>query len=213
MIRFLSPRRAAALALLAMLGLGISACVTLFPKVKAVQIYRFDVAAGAAATPADGSGFSVFRSPTTFGHGSDTDRILTVAGDQVAYIADARWIAPAAVLFDEAESHAFDQSSGPAHLGRRGEVLNAPVSLRLDVESFEARYLDGDKAAPTVVVRVRASLNRVADHKVLAVRTFESQKKAADNRIAAIVPGFDAALTEVLGQVVSWTDVEGSKGV
>jgi len=194
-------------------ALGLGGCVTLFPKVKAVQLYRFDVAAVDPATraPADGDGFSVFRSPTSFAHGADSDRILTATGDEVAYIADARWITSAAVLFDEAESHAFDRSSGPAHLGRRGESLNAPVALRLDVDAFEARYLDGPAAPPTVVIEIRAGLTRTADHQLIASRIFEVRKKVADNRVGEIVPGFDAALSDVMDQIVTWTGAEGAK--
>lgn len=204
--RPLRPVLAAALAM----TLGLGGCVTVFPKVKPSQLYRFDVTAPPAASEAGGGGFAVYRAPTTFAHGAETDRILTLTGSEAAYIAEARWIAPASALFDEAESHAFDQSAGPAHLGRRGELLNAPVSLRLDVEAFEARYLDGASAAPTVVVRVRAGLTRTSDRKLVASRIFESRKKADGNRIGAIVPGFNAAITEVLGQIVDWTNTNGA---
>lgn len=205
--------RAAILAAGVAIALGLGGCVTVFPKSKAAQLYRFDVAAidPAAPAPAEGAGFSVFRAPTSFAHGSDSDRILTVTGDQVAYVAEARWIASAAVLFDEAESHAFDRSGGPAHLGRRGEALNAPVALRLDVDAFEARYLDGSAAPPTVVIEIRAGLTRTSDHQLIASRIFEARKKVAENRVGEIVPGFDAALSDVMGQIVAWTDAEGAK--
>ena len=196
------------------MALALGGCVTLLPKTEPAQLYRFDVSGGASTQPvADAAGFWVYRAPTSFARGADGDQILTLSGDQVAYIAGARWIAPAAVLFDGAESHAFDQSSGAAHLNRRGEVGNGLVNLRLDVGAFEARYLDGAGAPPTVVVQVRASLSRVTDRQPLATRIFESRKKVDSNRVGAIVPGFNAAVTDVLDQVVVWTDTEGSKAV
>jgi cholesterol transport system auxiliary component len=62
-----------------------------------------------------------------------------------------------------------------------------------------------------VVIRVRANLTHIADRKALAVRMFESRKKVDDNRVSAIVPGYDAAVTDVLSQIVTWTNAEASK--
>ncbi len=201
-----------ALALGLTLGAGLTGCVTVFPKAIPAQMYRFDVSPSETPpTPSTATPFSVYRAPTSFNRGADGDKILTMTGDQAAYVAAARWVSPASVLFDEAESRAFDLSGGPARLGRRGELVSAPINLRLDVEAFETRYADGPAAAPTVVVRVRANLTRVVDRKTLAVRVFESQKKVADNRVSAIVPGYDAAVSDVLGQIVAWTNDEGSK--
>ena len=197
--------------ILAVAAIGLTGCVTLFPKAIPAQLYRFQVAAPetqASAPAAAEPMVSVVRATTSFARGAESDQILTADGDQLAYIAGARWIAPAVSLFDEAESQAFDQSATHVRLARRGEFVNAPVSLRLDVETFEARYADGPKAAPTVTIQVRAILTRVADRKVIAERTFDSRKPASDNRVGPIVSGFDAAITDVLGQVVTWTDAQ-----
>jgi cholesterol transport system auxiliary component len=190
---------------LAALCLSLGGCVTLFPKSVPAQLYQFNVVPPAQpATP--GAMVSVLRAPTNFVRGAESDMILTSTGDQMAYIAAARWISPASALFDQAESDAFDGYATRARLARRGEIVSAPVSLRLDVETFEARYLNGPGAAPVVVVKVHAVLIRTADRTILATQTFDSQKPAAENRVGAIVPAFDAALTDVLKQVVSWTD-------
>jgi len=190
-------------------SLGLAGCVTLFPKTVPAQLYRFQVAApNTAPAPDPGAVISISRAPTSFDRGAESDQILTATGDQVAYISGARWVAPAASLFDEAESQAFDQSASRVRLARRGELVNAPVNLRLDVGAFEARYLDGPTAPPTVVVRIRAIITRTADRKVLAVRNFESLKPASDNRVGPIVAGFDAALSDALDQIVSWTDAQ-----
>jgi cholesterol transport system auxiliary component len=193
-------------------GLMLSGCVTLLPKSAPVQLYRFDVAEPGQGdqSAANSTAFWVHRAPTSFARGAEGDQILTITGDQAAYIAGARWVAPAGALFDDAESHAFDRSGGPARLGRRGEAGAAALNLRLDVETFEARYVDGAGAAPTIVVQVRASLDRAADRSPVASRMFESRKKAASNNVSAIVPQFDAALTDALGQIVTWTNTEGA---
>ena len=112
-------------------------------------------------------------------------------------------------MFDEAEGAAFDASPGPAKLLKRAGAISAPISLQLDVQSFEAQYPGSMVAAPTVVVRVHATLVRIVDRKVMSDRVFESRKPAGENRVGAIVRAFDGATSDVLGQIVTWTDAAG----
>jgi len=198
-------------ALCAVLALGLSACVSLFPKAQEAQLYSFTAAAPPAGAAADlARVFDVERLPTTFAREADGSQILTIDGDQAAYIAAARWDAPASQLFDEAETAAFDSSSGPARLLGAGDVAAATVSLRLDVRTFEARYLAGPKVAPTVFVTVHALLVGTVDRKVIAEEVFESQQAAADNRVGPIVDAFGAATSDVLAHIVDWTGREGA---
>jgi cholesterol transport system auxiliary component len=87
----------------------------------------------------------------------------------------------------------------------RGEPATAAYILRLDVRNFEARYDHGPKAAPTVLVRVRAAMTRGTDKQV-AEKIFEASVPASDNRVSAIVPAYDKAVAQVLKQIVAWTD-------
>ena len=197
-------------ALCAALLVGLGGCISLFPKTPPAQLYRFGVEQGPAAPPAAGPVFNVSRLTNSFSNAAQGDRILTVDGDQAAYIAQARWVGPAADLFDEAETRAFDRSGGPARLLRSNEPASAQAELRLDVQSFEARYPGSDKAAPTIVVVVHAVLIGVLDRKLLGDQTFESRVPAGDNRVGLIVQAFNDATNDVLGQVVAWTNAKGA---
>lgn len=195
------PRAAAVLTL----ALAMSGCISLLPKSKPSQLYRFgQPTSGAAVTAAPGT-VGVFRTASTFQRAAAGDRLLTISSvGQAQYVAETRWVAPAAVLWDEAVLAAFDADPGPVRLISRGEPATAQYILRLDVRNFEARYLSGPKAAPTVVVRVRAGLTH-GTSRDYAERTFEKQVAAADNRVTAIVPAFDKAVADVLTDVVAWT--------
>jgi cholesterol transport system auxiliary component len=193
-----------------LLALGLSACVTVFPKAPPSQLYRFGVPETGVQPAAAGAVFNVVRMPTEFERAAEGDRILTIDGDQAAYIADARWETPASSLFDEAETRAFERAGGPARLLRAGDPAAAPISLRLDVQTFEVRYLAGGKAAPTVVVAVHALLVNAADRKILGDQVFESRTPAPENRVSAIVEAFNAATDDVLTQIVTWTDQQGA---
>jgi cholesterol transport system auxiliary component len=190
-------------------ALALGGCISLLPKTKAVTLYRFDTAAVAeAAAPRTKAPVGVFVSEGTFQRESSSDRLLTVNGGKVAYIAQARWAAPAQVMFGQALLAAFDAAPGPARLVSRGEPVSARFILRLDVRNFETHYDHGPRAAPQVLVRVRAALVHAADHTQAQDILFESRTRARANRVSAIVDAYDEAVADVLKQLISWTDAQ-----
>ena len=202
--------RAVAVALAAVLLAG---CISLFPKAKPVQLYRFGVQpeAGAERVPRAREGTFVVRAVTSsFDRASASDRILTVNGDRTAYIAGARWVISATSLFDAAVTNAFDAHGGSARLLAPGERARADYTLKLDVRSFEARYDGGPEAAPTVVVEVYAGLNSSSDPAKDSDRIFQVKVPAAENRVGAITSAFDQATGKVLGELVAWVDAKGA---
>lgn len=175
----------------------LSGCVSLLPASKPVQTYLFG--SQTAAPTALTASVRVLKGVTTFPLAAGGDRILTVTGTKSAYIAGARWVAPASVLFDQAVLRAFDAPDSP-RLVDRGEPLAAPSILRLDVRTFEVRY-----PGPEAVVQVRASLTRHQDHALIAESMFEQRVPAAENRQSAIVDAFDKAVNGLFGQIRDWT--------
>ena len=187
------------------LALSLSACISLLPKTKPAHLYRFGQPTGSEAVTATPGQIGVFRTNASFQRESAGDRLLTISSDgKVQYVAETRWVAPASALWDEAVLAAFDADPGPVRLVSRGEPASAQYILRLDVRNFEARYDNGPKAAPTVIVRVRAALSR-GDRAAVGEKIFEKQVAAADNKVSAIVPAYDRAVAEVLKEVVDWT--------
>lgn len=194
-------------------ALGLSACVSLLPDTEPSQLYSFGAgpgAAPAAAAPRDAAHFGLSLNSTGFVRAASGDRILTMTGPEAAYVAGARWVAPASVLFEEAVAQAFDANTGPARLVTRGEVREATSVLRLDVRRFETVYDRGQDAAPLVVVRVRATLVARDDRTLVSEEIFEAQVRASDNRVSQIVSAYDAAVSEVLGSLVTWSNRYGA---
>jgi len=196
------------LTVLAGAALGLSACITLLPKSEPATLYRFGQNVGevqVGAAPAEQ--VRVYRTASLFQRESAGDRLLTITSGRAAYVADTRWVAPATILWDEAVLAAFDADPGPTRLVLRGEPAGvAAYILRLDVRNFEALYENGPKAAPTVLVRVRATITRNGDHNLISERIFERRITAGDNRVRAIVPAYDRAVSEVIAEVVAWTN-------
>lgn len=192
-------------------ALALSACVSLLPDAEPSQLYSFGSAmTDEAAAPGSAESFGLVLPSTGFARAASGDRILTMTGAEAAYVAAARWVAPASVLFEEAVARAFDANAGPARLVTRGEVREAASVLRLDVRQFETVYDRGQNAAPIVVVRVRATLVSRDDRSLTAEQIFQAEVRAADNRVGQIVSAYDAAVSQVLAELVDWSNRNGA---
>ncbi|MGE5500325.1 MAG: ABC-type transport auxiliary lipoprotein family protein [Ignavibacteriales bacterium] len=194
-------RRLAKTLLVAALLVPLGACISLFPKSKPAQLYRFEVPAVEATQASAPVG--VLLSPIDFQAASASDRILTITGGEAAYVKDARWVSPAAILFEEAVTRAF--RGGRARLLQRGDVAQAQYALKLEVQSFETSY-DAPNSAPEVVVAVHGLLSRNTDRTVVGDRVFTARAQASDNRMSGIVPAYDQAVGDALGQLTGWVN-------
>ncbi|ATC32553.1 ABC transporter [Caulobacter vibrioides] len=205
-----TPRAVAKIVTAAALALSLSACISVFPEAEPATLYRFGGADVSVPKGPGGAALGVLKAPTVFTRASAGDRLLTSTQGEVAYIAGARWVSPASVLFEEAVASAFQADTGRARLIGRGEIAKADLVLRLEVRTFEAQYVNGPKAAPEVLVRVRGVLTKNQDRSLVSDRVFEARVKAADNRVSAIVPAYDQATAKVLGEVVAWVNAGGA---
>ncbi|MBU4435718.1 MAG: membrane integrity-associated transporter subunit PqiC [Alphaproteobacteria bacterium] len=190
--------------------LALAGCVNLLPKVDPVALYRFgNSPTASAAKEPPGAAFGVFKTSTVFTRAAAGDGMLTFTNGEAAYIAGARWVSPASVLFDEAVARAFEAGAGRARLIGRGEMAKADLVLRLEVRAFEVDYVNGPKAAPEVLVQVRAALNSNQDRALVGDRLFEARVKASSNRVGPIVDAYDAATNQALGELNAWVSETG----
>jgi cholesterol transport system auxiliary component len=204
-----SGRRAtvagAAAMTLALLSLG--GCISLLPKQKPSQLYRFGAGGVAPAAPAASEARVILRAaPTSFERAAAGDRILTASGDDTAYIARARWVTAAGTLFDEAVTSAFDARGGPVRLLARDEPALADYVLKLDVRTFEVRYDRGRGAAPIVVVEIYAALVGRQSAATGLSQLFRAEAPAGTDAVHAIAAAFDVAVGKVLGEMIAWVE-------
>ncbi|HEY1415938.1 MAG TPA: ABC-type transport auxiliary lipoprotein family protein [Caulobacteraceae bacterium] len=189
----------------------LAGCVSLFPKETSVQLYRF----GGNLTPvqqppaAPNTTFAVAALPIIFYGPAAGDQILTTTGDEAAYIKGERWVTSASSLFEQALANSFGATPGPARLLSRGEPVPPDLYLKLDVRTFEARYVQGQGAAPTIEVAVNAALSVPAGASVSAEKLFSASVPADANRGSRIAAAFDQAVTQVLRALVEWVDTKG----
>lgn len=185
-------------------ALALSACVSVLPAGKPVTLYRFEAQETVPAAAAPGAApTNLLLSGVVLPAASAGDGLLTVTGEEAAYVGGARWVSPAAVLMQAAAQRVFTERAPGLRLLRRDQPAGAAGGLLLEVTAFEARY-PAPGAAPSVRVAVHAVLSR-PDGTFAAERRFIVDQPAAENRLAAIVPAYDAAVTRVLADAAAWT--------
>jgi cholesterol transport system auxiliary component len=159
-----------------------------------VTLYRFGDTQVSVPKGPPGAMFGVLKTPSAFTRAAAGDRMLTSTNGEVAYIAGARWVSPAFVLFEEAIAKAFENDPGRARLIGRGEVAKADLMLRLEVRTFEADYVNGRQGrARGGGARARRAEPQFSDRALVGDQVFEARVKAADNRVSAIAPAYDQA--------------------
>ncbi len=196
-------RRLGLLMLTGLLAGSLGGCFSLLPQNTPSILYSFGLAEGApGALSARQRGIAL--EPVEFPREAISDGILTVEGPETAYLAGARWAAPAPVLFRQALDRAFDAAAPACHLLNRGEAGPSAALLEIDVTRFEADYTV-PKAAPTVRVTLRARLDG-PDGTPIDATLYDVGRPAAENRVGAIVAAYDAATTEALTALARWVD-------
>ena len=167
---------------------------------KPAQLYRFG-AADAAAAPAAAT--VVQLNGLEFQPAAEGDRLLAVNGSEAFYVAQSRWVSPARELFIQAADRAFDRTG--LDLIRRGQPQTPVANLNLTVPVFEARYLNGVEAAPTVFVEVEAAMaSTTGGRGPLGSTRAAATVAASANTVPAIVAAYDAASRQALDQVAVW---------
>jgi cholesterol transport system auxiliary component len=196
--------------------LALSGCVSLFPKTSPATTYKLVATLPAQSAATGGKPQAlVLLGPIAFTRPAAQDRILTTNGLEAAYIADARWVAPAPVMFQEALASAFDSQS-VVNLATRGEAVGSDYTLRVEIRTFEAQYA-ADQAitakskkplklkAPTVAVEAHVTLVNLKQKAEASEITFRETEPAADNRVSAIVGAYGVVTTKLIGDIVGWT--------
>lgn len=180
-------------------AVALSGCITLFPEAEPAKLYRFEISAPSEVAAKT---FTVTRGPIAFDRAAASDGIIAVTNGQVQYIDSARWAAPAQQIFEEELVRAFQ--AGPARLIGRGEVGKSDWLMRLDVQRFEADYRNGPEGAPVVVVEIKVALTRNVRDGDTFETVIKTEVQASENRVGAIVPAFNGALTKNLTELNSW---------
>jgi len=166
----------------------------------APQAYVLRLPARTATAPTSNPGSLLVQRPEA-GPGLASENIaLLRSGQRFDFYAASRWAAPApdlveSVLVDQLRATGlftavFDDSSPYA----------PTYNLRCGMRRFEADYTTGSNA-PTVQVALDCTLGRHRDRALLASFTAQGSAPAAEDKLSAVVAGFEAATVSALAEM------------
>lgn len=132
------------------------------------------------------------------------DRILTISGDQIAYVKDVRWMSASSILYHDSLTEALRRRAPDIAITDPSTVSRAQAVLSVEIERFEASYDDGVDRPPVIYVAGAASLIDPANRSVLARRSFAHSVRSSANTTGAIVRGIDLASRQGIVELADW---------
>lgn len=185
--------------------LATASCGGLLGGGSPADLYRFGDAPPAAPPQQAETGPPVVVSygGADFEAESRGDRILTVSGTTMSYVADARWVAPAEELFDGALLRSLDGLAPAIRVVRSGQLPRTDFTLIVDVRRFEAVYTAPE--TPEAVIEASVRLVRRADRRIVGEWPVSTRQPAGENRVTAIVAAFDRATSAVAARINDFT--------
>jgi len=182
----------------------LAGCISVLPENTPSTVYRLSTPEPSSTLRREAVIVGVQR-PLTPRALSGDQIALSQSRGQLVFANGAEWITPVPSLIQDLIVESMDAFEPGLIASRPEDGVRAEFELATELRSFEANYLAGEDAAPTVIVRLRARLIRVSDRRLVAVDAVGAQAVAQSNRIGDIVAAFDAASQEAMANVAQWT--------
>jgi cholesterol transport system auxiliary component len=193
--------------LLAALLLGLGACSGLLPfadEQEPPAIYFLDAPQEVPGAPVAIDRQILIEEPLV-PRMLDTERIAVQSAPlEVTYYADSLWADRPSAMLQRLLVQTFENNGAFAGVGIPGRGLRPDYVLLTELRAFQAELTPGQRL-PLVRVRIHAQLVRDSDGRIVASRDFEQVVPATATDVRAVVHAFDAAVDQVLSDIVSWS--------
>ena len=122
---------------------------------------------------------------------------------RLEYYTKSAWTDVAPNVVQTLILESFDNAGKIKGVEREGSGLRVDYLLKTDLREFQAELYEGK---PRIVrVRIHAKLVRWSTREIVASHQIERRSVLKDDKIDAIVQGFDDALGKVLKRLIIWT--------
>jgi cholesterol transport system auxiliary component len=195
------------LSMLGLVGLSVLAgCGGFFQSKRqppAVYLLSVKAAPSGAEIPAD---LAVLKPRVRIG--LDSDLIAVLYPDRhLDYFAGARWSGPLDEVMQDLALQAFRGNVNLRTVHGGASAFGSAYWLEIFVADFQAEYAAGEGAsgghAPTVHVRLLATVGTAGERRVLGRFEAERRQPAAENRLTAVIDAYNQAATAALGEIVA----------
>lgn len=133
----------------------------------------------------------------------DSQRIVVRRGSLVAYYPNAQYADTLPRVVQARIIEAFERTKQARAVGRPGEGLSIDYQLLSDIRVFG--YEVDASGSGTAVVEISARMMNDRNGRVVAFRVFRGEAPVAADDASAVVAGLNAALDDVLRQMVAWS--------
>jgi cholesterol transport system auxiliary component len=131
----------------------------------------------------------------------NSERIVVMNGSRVSYYPDAQWTDRLPKVLQTKIIQTFEASKRARAAGRPGEGLSIDYQLLTEVRAFQYDA-GGDRAAH---VEIYAKVLNDRNGRVVAAKLFTASVPVQADSAQGVVAALDAALNQVLIELVSWT--------
>jgi len=133
----------------------------------------------------------------------DSDKIVVASGPRLYYYPDAQWPDRMPRVFQARAIEAFENSRKAKAVGRPGEGLSIDYQIIANIRSFEYRVTSDTGGYAHVEVYVKIMDDR--NGRIVATRTLTGDAQVLRGTATEVAAGLDAAMSEVLIELVRWT--------
>lgn len=207
MMDILRVLRLCAVLLSGALSLGLGACSRLLPFLSEREppaIYFLDAPSELPSGPTSARWQLLIEEPLA-PRMLDTERIaVQPAPLEIVYYADSRWADRPSEMLQRLLVQAFQADGALTEIVLPSQGLRPDYVLLTELRAFQAELTPG-QSMPLVRVRVHAQLVGDRDGRIVAAQEFEQVVPATANDVRAVVHAFDAAVDQVLGDIVTWS--------
>jgi len=197
--------RAAALSLALGALAGCAALSTIGNATRALPTYELRAASFASASAAPSSR-TVLLAPPTSSTALSTDRVMIRPSTLlVEYLPDARWADAAPAHAQELLSRSIANTGALAHVGTDVAGPLPDFVVLTDVQAFQAEITGPGLSPPARVrIRLRLTIVRDIDRRMVGSRVFERVVDAPDLSTPTLMLAFDAAMNALLQDAAVW---------
>jgi cholesterol transport system auxiliary component len=181
----------------AVLLMVLAGCTSLKP---APETYDLSVPSQAGGIT-ESSQAQILVPETTALAALNSERIVVMNGSRVSYYPDAQWTDRLPKVLQTKIIQTFEASRRARAAGRPGEGLSIDFQLLTEVRAFQYDA-GGDRAAH---VEIYAKVLNDRNGRVVAAKLFTASVPVQADSAPAVVNALDAALNQVLIELVTWT--------
>lgn len=121
----------------------------------------------------------------------------------------ARWSDPAPILLRNLIVQAFDTDGRIAGVSAMDAGLSGDFAVGIDLHDFQIE-LQADASAQASI-RITAKLYDRNSNRIVATEAFSANTPADSRNVGSAVSAFEAAINQLLPQLVDWTITQGNR--